>query len=42
MVIKHCLGILRTLAAEFTLELYAVFVPLEKNRADVLTRVKKQ
>lgn len=41
MLVKRRLGILRELATEFGLTLQVVFVPSEKNKADVLTRVKK-
>ncbi|XP_029634935.1 uncharacterized protein LOC115210471 [Octopus sinensis] len=41
MLVKRRLGILRELATEFNLKLSVIFVPSEKNRADVLTRVKR-
>lgn len=41
MVIKRRLGILGELREEFQLQLEPVFVPSAKNKADVLTRVKR-
>lgn len=41
MVIKRRLGNLRELISEFELEITVSLLPSEKNRADVLTRVKK-
>ncbi|XP_014775525.1 uncharacterized protein LOC106872883 [Octopus bimaculoides] len=41
MLVKRCLGVLGELIAEFGLKLNVVFVPLERNRADALTRVKR-
>ena len=41
MIIKRRLGILRQLIDEFELQIKAVFVPSEKNKADALTRVNK-
>lgn len=41
MLIKYYLRILDELATEFDLRLSVVFVPSERNRADVLTRVKE-
>lgn len=41
MIIKRRLGILGELIDEFHLKLRVIYVPSEKNKADVLTRVKK-
>ncbi|XP_029643257.1 uncharacterized protein LOC115217646 [Octopus sinensis] len=41
MLVKRRLGILHELTTEFNLKLSVIFVPSEKNRADVLTRVKR-
>ena len=41
MVVKRRLGTVRELLEEFKLNLHVQFVPSEKNKADVLTRVKK-
>lgn len=42
MLVKWRLGSHRELATECGLTLRVVFVPSEKNKADVLTRVKKR
>ena len=42
MLVKRRLGIIRELVEEFNLVLRTTFVPTKKNRADVLTRVKKE
>lgn len=41
MIVKRRLGILKELLDEFGMKLHVCFVPSEKNKADVLTRVKK-
>ena len=41
MIVKRRLGILRDLIKEFELTLTVTLVPTKKNKADVLTRVKK-
>ena len=41
MIVKRRLGILQELMDECSLKLRVDFVPSEKNKADVLTRVKK-
>lgn len=41
MLVKHHLGFLGELAATFCLKLCMVFQPSEKNKADILTRVKE-
>ena len=42
MLVKRRLGVVRELIGEFQLELGVRFVPSEKNKADILTRVKKE
>ena len=42
VIIKRRLGILRELISEFKLQIKAVFVPSERNKADTLTRIKKK
>ena len=42
MLVKRRLGIIRELVEEFNLVLRTTFVPAQNNRADVLTRVKKE
>ena len=39
---KRKLGILGELISEFKLQIKAVFVPSERNKADALTQIKKQ
>ena len=41
VIVKRRLGILGELTSEFKLQIRAVFVPSERNKADVLTRIKK-
>ena len=41
MVVKRRLGILRDLINEFGLTMKVIFVPSSKNKADILTRVRK-
>ncbi|XP_029642776.1 uncharacterized protein LOC115217275 [Octopus sinensis] len=41
ILVKRCLGVLGELIAEFGLKLNVVSAPLERNRADALTRVKR-
>lgn len=41
MIVKQWLGILQELMEVYSLKLNTVFVPLERNRADSLTRVRK-
>ena len=41
MIIKRRLGILGELISEFKLQIKAVFVPSERNKADALTWIKK-
>lgn len=41
MLIKHHLSILRELATEFALKLSLIFLPLERNKVGILTRMKK-
>ena len=42
LIVKRRLEILGVLISEFKLQIKAVFVPWERNKADVLTRIKKQ
>ena len=42
MVIKRRLGLLRDLLNEFDVTLHAMFVATHKNKADGLTRVRKE
>ena len=42
MLVKQRLGIIRELVEEFNLVLKTTFVPTKKNKAGVLTRVKKE
>lgn len=42
VIIKRRLGMLRELMSELKLQIKAVFVPSERNKADALTRIKKQ
>ena len=42
VIVKQRLGILGELISEFKLQIKAVFVPSERNKADALTRIKKQ
>ena len=42
VIVKRRLGILGELISEFKLQIKAVFVPSERNKADALTRIKKQ
>ena len=41
VIVKQRLGILGELISEFELQIKAVFVPSERNKADALTRIKK-
>ena len=41
VIVKQRLGILEELISEFELQIKAVFVPSERNKADALTRIKK-
>ena len=41
VIVKWRLGILGELISEFKLQIKAVFVPSERNKADTLTRTKK-
>ena len=41
MIVKRRLGILGELISEFKLQIKAMFVPSERNKADALTRIKK-
>ena len=40
VIVKRRLGILGELISEFKLQIKAVFVPSERNKADALTRIK--
>ena len=42
MIVKRRLGILGELISEFELQIKAVFVTSERNKADALTQIKKQ
>ena len=42
IIVKRRLGILAKLISEFKLQIKAVFVPSERNKADALTQIKKQ
>lgn len=39
--VGHCLGVLEELIDKFSPKLIVIFVPSERNKANVLTRVKK-
>ncbi len=42
VIVKRRLGILGELISELKLQIKAVFVPSERNKADALTQIKKQ
>ena len=42
VIVKRRLGILGELISEFKLQIKAVLVPSERNKADALTRIKKK